>query len=167
MSHSPEVATAAGKNRQVYVAAWNAAERMLRDGRSWSGRERNCVFLNCGTMPFADISAASGLDFPDDARAMSLVDWDHDGDLDVWLRNRTAPRLRLMLNGLNGAGRRPAFLALRLEGTECNRDAIGARVEVALTGLRVKGLGSRAEEVSSVEDLRSRADDVIQLRDLS
>jgi len=78
---------------------------------------------------FANISAVSGLDFPDDGRAVALVDWDQDGDLDMWISNRNAPRLRLMRNDSPPGNH---FLMLRLEGNgkTTNRDAIGARVEV-------------------------------------
>ncbi|MCP4888112.1 MAG: hypothetical protein GY904_16060, partial [Planctomycetaceae bacterium] len=69
--------------------------RMIVEGRSFSGNERNCVFLNTGEAAaakgrFANVSAVSGLDFPDDARAVALVDWDHDGDEDLWISNRNA-----------------------------------------------------------------------------
>ena len=117
-----------------YGASWRATMKMVRDGFSWSGNERNCVFLNCGsqddTHRFANISVVSGLDFPDDARAIAVVDWDHDGDLDLWIRNRTAPRLRLMINQVGGGTRANRFVAFKLIGTRCNRDAIGARVEL-------------------------------------
>ena len=69
------------------------------------------------------------MSFLDDARAHALVDWDYDGDLDIWSTNRTAPRLRFLRNDANGDQH---FLALRLRGRQCNRDAIGARVEVVL-----------------------------------
>lgn len=103
-------------------------------GRSFSGRERNCFFLNMGDTPaaqgrFANISAVSGLDFPDDGRAVALVDWDHDGDLDMWVSNRNAPRLRLMRNELP-ADNHSLMLRLQGNGKTTNRDAIGARVEV-------------------------------------
>ena len=105
--------------------------RMLREGRSFSGRERHCCFLNTRAERFANISAATGLDFPDDGRGTGLVDWDHDGDLDIWLSNRNAPRLRFMRNDMPRGNH---FLALQLvgNGTTTNRDAIGARVEVVL-----------------------------------
>ena len=104
--------------------------RMVREGRSWSGRERNCSFLNTGSERFATVSAISGLDFPDDARAIGLVDWDQDGDQDLWVSNRNAPRLRFLRNDTPSGSH---FLGLRLQGdgTTTNRDAIGARVEVA------------------------------------
>jgi tetratricopeptide (TPR) repeat protein len=111
---------------------------MLNAGRSWSGHERNCCFLNTGSNAgskgrFATISATSGLDFADDARAFALVDWDHDGRLDVWIANRNAPQLRLMRNQLESGG---GFVALRLAGNgrTTNRDAIGARVEIVVPG---------------------------------
>jgi Flp pilus assembly protein TadD/peroxiredoxin len=109
---------------------------MVSQGRSWSGRERNCCFLNTGGSRFANISASSGLDFPDDGRAAAVVDWDQDGWLDLWVSNRNAPRLRFLRNdcrsGAEGSGANH-FLALRLSGNgrSTNRDAIGARVEVA------------------------------------
>jgi tetratricopeptide (TPR) repeat protein len=77
------------------------------------------------------------LDFSDDGRALGVTDWDQDGDLDVWLGNRTGPRLRLMRNStIDGAARHTehGFVALRLRGTKSNRDAVGARVTVELLG---------------------------------
>ena len=115
---------------------------MIRRGRSYSGRERNCCFLNTTTASadpdggatkpvarFANISATSGIDLPDDGRALVTVDWDHDGDLDVWISNRTAPRLRFFRNDVPSENH---HLTLRLQGAagSTNRDAIGARVEV-------------------------------------
>ena len=89
------------------------------------------MFLNTGSERFAHISSAAGLDYVDDGRASAVVDWDFDGDLDLWFTNRTGPRVRLMQNMTNGAGN---FLAVRLTGTSCNRDAIGARLELRLAG---------------------------------
>jgi len=107
---------------------------MAQGGRSWSGRERNCAFLNLGGKSFANISSASGIDFPDDGRGAALCDWDLDGDLDLWTCNRSAPMLRLMRND-NESGHN--WIAIGLEGKDCNRDAIGARVEVHLKGEEV------------------------------
>ena len=138
-----------------YRLAWEATSRMLQQGRNFSGHERNCVFLNCGVgkrnwgsgsggqgsseavrsrlnVPsFANVSAVTGLDFDDDARALGVVDWDLDGDLDLWLGNRSGPRLRFMRNEVGTLG--GEFVAFRLRGTRCNRDGIGARVEVILS----------------------------------
>lgn len=108
---------------------------MIDAGRSFSGNERNCFFLNTRDGQFATMSAGSGLDFADDGRAIAISDWDQDGDLDLWVSNRNAPRLRLMRNDAVSANH---FLALELigNGTSSNRDAIGARVEVVPGGSR-------------------------------
>jgi Flp pilus assembly protein TadD/thiol-disulfide isomerase/thioredoxin len=114
--------------------------RMMRQGRSWSGRERNCAFLNTASGRFATASAAVGFDHSDDSRAVAVVDWDQDGALDLWVSNRNAPRLRFLRNTALGRG---SFLALRLVGTNgvtTNRDAIGARVEVVTANPRAPRL---------------------------
>lgn len=115
--------------------------RQVREGASWSGGERNRLFLHRGLSEegiphFADASAVMGMDFPDDARSAGVTDWDHDGDLDVWVRNRTGPRLRFMVNQHvhGGADSAKDFVAFRLQGTSSNRDAIGARVSLTLRG---------------------------------
>ena len=102
---------------------------MMDAGRSFSGNERNCFFINLGNGKFADISGLSGLDFPDDGRAISVTDWDNDGDLDLWITNRNAPRLRLMRNDTKEVN---SFISLRLSGNgkTVNKDAIGARIEI-------------------------------------
>ena len=103
--------------------------QMMYQGRSFSGKERNSAFLNMRDGRFATISAVSGLDFPDDGRAIALTDWDQDGDVDMWISNRNAPRLRLMRNETPGWNR---YLSLRLvgDGVTTTRDAIGARATV-------------------------------------
>jgi len=108
---------------------------LVLSGHSWSGNERNCCFLNLGgsgVSRFANISAAAGLDLSGDGRALATTDWDQDGDLDLWLTNRTGPRVQMLRND-SDAGHH--FLAVRLEGNgrTTNRDAIGARVEVVLS----------------------------------
>ena len=102
---------------------------MMDAGRSFSGNERNCFFINLGNGKFADISGLSGLDFPDDGRAISVTDWDNDGDLDLWITNRTAPRLRLMRNDTKEDN---PFISILLKGNgeTVNKDAIGARIEI-------------------------------------
>lgn len=100
---------------------------MLRSGRSLSGHERNCCFLNSGGDRFADVSAAVGLDLDDDGRVLALADWDYDGDIDFWVANRSGPQVRFLRNELQKGN---SFLAARLQGVTCNRDAIGARVTV-------------------------------------
>ena len=112
---------------ESYRQGWKDLTNLILSGESFSGRERNCAFLNTGGARFATASAASGFDFIDDGRALTTVDWDFDGDLDFWLTNRTAPRLRFLRNDYPTKNH---FLVVGLEGVTVNRDAIGARVEL-------------------------------------
>lgn len=147
MSRSPVEETSAN-NAVNYVEAIHTLDRLIKSGKSLSGRERNCCFLNIGSERFANISAVSGLDFSDDGRAVAVVDWDHDGDLDLWISNRTGPKLRFLRNNAPTANQ---YVLLRLEGRQSNRDAIGARVEVVTKGeeQRVEGVGRREKSRGS------------------
>ena len=114
-----------------YTTAVNQLQQLLQSGRSFSGKERNCCYLNLGTKStrYGNVSAIAGFDFPDDCRGLVTTDWDQDGDLDVWVSNRNAPRLRFLENNLAIDAH---FMTLLLEGngTTTSRDAIGARVEI-------------------------------------
>ena len=87
--------------------------RLVTEGYSWSGQERNVAFLNTRDGRFANVSQISQTNFKDDGRALGIVDWDQDGSLDLWYRNRTAPRLRVMRN----RGNSRASVSLRLRST--------------------------------------------------
>lgn len=131
-SQSPEEA---GPNvsTDAYLESWRAMTHLvMEEGASWSGREKNCAFLNLGDGRFANVSAATSADYPDDARALALLDWDNDGALDLLVKNRTAPRLRLLRNQV---GAESHWIRFQLQGTgKSNRDAIGARVRMSRAG---------------------------------
>jgi tetratricopeptide (TPR) repeat protein/peroxiredoxin len=117
----------------VYEHGWNAINELIRSGDSWSGYERNVLYLNNHDGTFFDVSGAVGLDFLDDARSFVLADLDHDGRLEVVLKNRNAPQLRI----LHGVGKDLGnSIAFRLRGIKSNRDAIGAAVTVEAGTLR-------------------------------
>jgi len=131
VSRSPSE-DATSEEIRAYDVGWAATNQLIRAGRSFSGRERNCVFLNLGDGgEFADISASSGLDFPDDGRGLALSDWDRDGRMDFWVMNRTGPRVRFLKNDLETAN---DFVSLRLYGENANVDGIGARVKILSKG---------------------------------
>lgn len=116
-----------------YLQSWQAMTHMImEEGLSWSGREKNCAYFNVGAGRFAGVSASTDANYPDDARALALIDWDGDGALDLVLKNRTAPRLRLLRNQ---SGEGTHWVQFKLVGTGAsNRDAIGSRVRVERDG---------------------------------
>jgi len=126
VAFSPEQ-NAANSEIIRYDLGWDAINSMLRAGRSLSGNERNCCFLNTSGQRFADVSGATGLDYADDGRVLALADWDYEGDVDFWVANRSGPQIRFLQNDLQ---RGQAFVAIKLEGVDSNRDGIGARVVI-------------------------------------
>ena len=122
----------------AYEHGWNALNELIRIDNSWSGNERNVLFANNGDGTFSDISGAMSMDFLEDGRAFALADLDHDGRLEVIIKSRNAPQLRIVRNAMEHLG---DGIALRLRGTRSNRDAIGTVVELQSGDLRqTKGL---------------------------
>ncbi len=118
--------------RPSYRQAWAAIQHfVMNEGRSWNGYERNAAYLNLGGRSFADVGFVAGIDYQDDSRAIATTDWDGDGKLDFFLKNRAAPRVRFLHN------RTPArsWVAFRLRGKAPNPDAIGARIRVRSGGI--------------------------------
>jgi tetratricopeptide (TPR) repeat protein len=127
VANSPESAAPSPK----YELGWNAINELIRSDASWNGYERNVFYVNNHDGTFSDVSGTAGLDFPDDSRSFVLADMDHDGRLEVVLKNRNAPQLRILHNAMKDIGNSIAF---RLRGQNSNRDAIGTAVTVEAQG---------------------------------
>ncbi len=110
----------------AYENGWNGLNQLIREDYSWSGRQPNVCYVR-GNGRYYDFSGVSGFDFADDSRAFAVTDFDGDGNLDVLLKSRLGPQVRVLQNNC-GAGKHA--IAFDLQGTKSNRDAIGARVEV-------------------------------------
>ena len=110
-----------------YEQGWNAINELIRSDGTWSGYERNVFYANNRDGTFSDVSAVVGMDFVEDGRAFALADFDHDGRLEVFLKNRNGPQLRLLKNIVDAL---PPSIAFHLQGTKSNRDAIGAVVTI-------------------------------------
>jgi len=78
---------------------------------------------------FFDVSKDSGADIAANSRGVAAADFDDDGDLDLVINNYH-DRAVLLRNNL----RRNHWVKLHLEGSESNRDAVGARVTVHAGG---------------------------------
>ncbi len=116
-----------------YEQGWNAINELIRSDGTWSGYERNVFYANNRDGTFSDVSGVVGLDFVEDGRAFALGDFDHDGRVEIFLKNRNAPQLRLLKNVMEDL---PPSISFRLKGTKSNRDAIGASVTIESGGGR-------------------------------
>jgi thiol-disulfide isomerase/thioredoxin len=112
-------------------------------GFSFSGYERDGLFLNREGKRFMDISGVSGIDSITDGRAAVFADFDNDGDEDVFLTTIQGPAHLLFRNNV---GQDNHWLRILLEGgKETGRDAYGSVVRVktsAGTLTKVKAGGS-------------------------
>ena len=115
------------KPSPAYERGWNAINELIRSDGTWAGYQRNVFYANNRDGTFSDISGVVGLDFPEDSRAFALADFDHDGRLEVVLKSRNTPRLRILRNEMDAPG---DVVAVLLRGRASGRDAIGAVVTV-------------------------------------
>src|SRR5260370_5200467 len=83
--------------------------------------------MNNGEGKVAGVWEGVGLDFIEDSRTFALADFDLDGRVEMILKNRNSPQLRLLRNVTAELG---LAIAFRLRGKTSNRDAIGAAVTV-------------------------------------
>ena len=122
----------------------NDQNRLIFDqGFSFSGYERDSLFLNREGKKFYDIGGASGIDSITDGRAAVFADFDNDGDYDIFLTTIQGPSHLLFRNNI---GQDNHWLRVILEGgKEVGRDAFGSVVRVktsAGTLTKVKAGGS-------------------------
>ncbi len=86
------------------------------------------LFENKGDGTFQDVSVERGSHFQQESvsRGACFGDYDNDGDIDAYIVNLEDHGILLR----NDKGNSNNWLIIRLVGTECNRDGIGARVKV-------------------------------------
>jgi thiol-disulfide isomerase/thioredoxin len=117
---------------------------MFGEGFSFSGYERDPLYLNTGGKKFVDISGVSGIDSITDGRAGVFADFDNDGDLDVFSTTIQGQAHLLFRNNIGQANN---WLRVSLEGNErTGRDAFSAVVRVktsagTLTKIKDGGAG--------------------------
>jgi hypothetical protein len=93
----------------------------------WSYRQPNQLLRNVGNGRF-DPVADDAWNEERNSRGLALIDYDMDGDLDVVLTHIDAPPSLLR----NDVGNQRNWVSIRLEGTNSNRDGIGARIELEI-----------------------------------
>ena len=133
--------------RPGFERKWRFDDWAIASGASFSGHERNRLFMNLRGESFRELSGISGLDAEADGRSFAIFDFDRDGWQDIVLVNANSPLVELFRNrmgeaaGVETAANR--VVAVRLFGSNrsdaakpgsSNRDGIGARVELRFGG---------------------------------
>jgi hypothetical protein len=94
-------------------------------------KEPLLLFHNNGTK-LENVSASAGpvfaKSFP--SRGLTIGDYNNDGRIDVFIGNNGAAPVLLKNNG--GEGNH--WVGVKLQGTDCNRDAVGARLTWSVNG---------------------------------
>jgi thiol-disulfide isomerase/thioredoxin len=117
---------------------------IFQQGFSFSGYERDALFLNRQGKKAFDISGVSGIDSITDGRAAIFADFDNDGDYDIFLTTIQGPAHLLFRNNV---GQSNHWLRLVLVGDkQTGLDAYGsvARVKTSagiLTKIKDGGAG--------------------------
>lgn len=114
---------------------------------SFSGGERDNLFVSHGGQQYYDLGGVAGLDDPGDGRTSALIDFDRDGWQDFVVASSTEPSVQLYRNRIGDVEGRSTgggnFLAFRFVGGNTpgaaspewtNRDGIGAKLRVTLGG---------------------------------
>lgn len=110
------------------------AQLMFGEGFSFSGYERNPLFLGIEGGTFLDISGVSGIDSVADGRAAVFADFDNDGDRDVFITNIQGEAHQLFRNNVGQANN--SVRVIVDGGERYGRDAFGTVVR-ARSGARV------------------------------
>lgn len=101
---------------------------MGEKGFSFSGYERDPLFLNLGGKKVLDISGVSGVDSISDGRAGVFADFDNDGDTDIFMNTIQGDAHILFRNNVGAAA---GWVRVSLEGNaKIGPAAWGAQVRV-------------------------------------
>ena len=142
---------------QSYLNRHNT--EMFTEGKSFSGNERDKLFLNRGDGTFADVSDLSGCDSPNDGRAVLANDFDGDGDVDLFVHELQRERHALYRNDRARDG---AFVKVRLRATRGQWEGIGATIygkRLSTTVAQVASRGSGFVSCPAPEGVFGLGDD--------
>lgn len=137
----------AGEGNYWYdLASWTVLGQDPADARNWptigdrsfSGYERERFWRNDGMGSFTEVAEQLGLGTTRDGRGLAYLDYDNDGDLDLFIANQAqAPQL---FRNDGSYGNHWLMIELEIDpATGVNRDAVGTRVTVSTAqGLQIR-----------------------------
>jgi hypothetical protein len=143
--------------KDVFVAGSHVVDNVALYNAQSRYEEGNFLYRNLGEGRFEDLSERVGADLrvPGAWRGVAVADLDNDGALEIAVSRLNGGAALFVRKALAGAVAAPArhWLLLDLEGRRSNRDAIGARVRLALPSGR-----SLYEHVTTANGIYSASD---------
>jgi hypothetical protein len=138
-------------NVDLFLANGHPDDMVDSYGGAVKYKEPLLLFRGDGTR-LRNVSAEAGPVFTKafPARGLAVGDFDNDGAIDVLVGNNGGPAVLLR----NRAAAGQHWVGLRLEGTTCNRDAIGARLTWSVGGVKRSRLKTSGGSYLSAHDPR-------------
>jgi hypothetical protein len=102
---------------------------------SMAGFEHNRLFRNDGSGRFVEVGYVTGVDSLADGYVIARTDYDHDGRMDLVLRNGdpgTSENLFAPVQVFHNDTPNTNSLMVSLEGSDSNRDGVGAHVSITV-----------------------------------
>lgn len=99
------------------------------------GKMPNYAYKNIGNLAFENVSSKWGLDLIGCSMGAAYADLDNDGDLDLVVNNLNAPSVVYRNNTESVTENN--FLKIKLKGNSKNRNGIGARVILEVSGKKM------------------------------
>ena len=110
--------------------------------------QTDALFRNNGDGTFSDVSEMTGITAlpPRVGRGATFGDYDNDGDVDIFIVNNHAAPILLR----NEGGNRNNYLHVELIGTDQNRNAIGAKIQLKTAdGIQIREVYAGESYMSS------------------
>jgi hypothetical protein len=136
----------------LVVANGHVYPRVDDWGAGQTFRQRKEIYQNLGHGRFREVVPVPGGDLLEgrSSRGLAVADFDNDGDVDIAVVNLNEPPSLY----LNEGGNLGAWVSFDLEGTDSNRDAIGARVDIEAGGRKQVAMVRSGGSYLSHNDMR-------------
>ena len=140
----------------LFVANGHVSDNIQKVTPSYTYPQPNLLLLNLQQARFKDVSSDSGLALAREevSRGTAVADFDRDGDLDLLITNNNGPA-RLLQNRLNDDQATHSWVQFALQGTHCNRNAVGARLRLTARSI------IQQREVRSASSYASQSEMVV------
>ena len=149
--HIVDLGSGTGISCDLFLANGHPDDMIGQYSQMVKYKEPLLVFHNNGTK-LENVSATAGPVFTKSypARGLAIGDYNNDGRIDVLIGNNGEAPVLLK----NNAGEGNHWVGLKLQGTSCNRDAIGARLTWSVGGVVRRKMKNAGGSYLSAHDPR-------------